>query len=217
MTAPNDSSSECSSSRHSSSGRLSSKSSEPADIPLDKVTNRISALRIISDSPKQNGKCIESDNNSDNQSDKHDDKRTADSERSSEAHKSDEHENFTPKSKARRIQLDKLKTPKASTNIAPPDDVEPNSPSPQSPIKILSSADQLLLNELYGTSWQTPELMKKCKLQKPLLAKDPKNVCKPKVNNTLRNKEKSIENKERRVTDEHDELSRNIQDFSMCK
>lgn len=123
----------------------------------------------------------------------------------------------TPRSKPRKIQLDKLKTPRTPTV----DDVPKTSTSPHSPIKILTEADQRLLNELYGTSWQTPELFKKCKLKEinandAITTNSARNVSKPQSNKSVLNKEIVNAKEAARVSDQ-DDFSRNLQDFSMCK
>lgn len=225
VAAPSESSSDCSSSQHSSSGRLSNKTAEP-DTPIDKVANRVSEMCILSVASSENGSVndqesgsVESDRRS-VQSDNNEDDRSKESVksgniRSVELAKVDDRnspQSVTPKSKPRKLQLDKLKTPRAQP-VAQNDALK-SPKDPQSPVKILSEADQRLLNELYGTSWQTPDLLKKCKL----LKKAPKNDTKVNVakHAPVVSKPKPNQNDESIAKEAHD-FSKTIQDFSMCK
>lgn len=102
----------------------------------------------------------------------------------------------TPRPAGRKLQLDKLKTPKAATKPTSRPTTPASAPravhdrdaaaaadgdfiqpppctavgTPDKPKIVLDSAAQQLLNELYGATWQTPDLLKKCVIRRPTMA-----------------------------------------------
>lgn len=220
VAAPNDSSSECSSSNHSSSAPTSSGKASQHDTPVDKVTNRISEMCIISDS--NSGHDSDTNNTDSHFTTTAKDRCSLESPKSHQTMDSAKCTTGlgdTPKSTSRKLQLGKLKTPKAPAKNAihhPASEASETLDSPRSPKKtvVLSDAEQRLLNELYGTSWQTPELMKKCVLPRKVATQA---RIQSKIRKPIRKYDSNGNEREAShgVSEPH-EISRNSQDFSIC-
>lgn len=209
-----------------SSSECSSKLSSPRNATTENApqppTDLMSELCIVSDSNSSDGSLMgnqlpaASGINSDNQS---------------QSSISLAGAQVTPKSNTRKLQQEKMRIPvvnkKISTNKNNTPEVRDALNPPgivNQPVKqiVLDDGDQKLLNELYGSSWQTPELMKKCIIRNPHTVTKT-NADMPPPSRTKRGlfaqKTCTSTSNEKPGTFEleKNDISRISQDFSMCK